>query len=346
MVRVPSTFVLLALLAEIPGAALPQSTAPAEAAAGATAEPLPEPGSRLPPAFRVDTYHRMATEFLRALPETSRVRIERASGVRFELELAGGRFAGTVPPSSLSEDATTLTTPLGFRLSPTVAGTVGMIVTAPNGRFTEFTRRNRRVIAREGDGNTWNAPRHALTLRLPDATRVDMLEETQLFEVITLLGERYRYDSLRQSWTPLGRIPSPPLIPDIEASYVAGNGDDWRFPFPEDHTVFAWSWYPYGFTVEDVLRESWRGFRKDDIAELFEVIEVVPEPVELGGYLLARRLALGGGDRLIIERPGEEPSTVYLLPGTFDPNFFLPRIRDWNLVHGNRSVDEENRKKK
>jgi hypothetical protein len=294
--------------------------------------PLPAPGTPLPPAARVEALYGAGESFLLGLPEGTRVTIHRASGTRFELVYADGKFTTELPPSGLPPGADTLTTPLGFRLGPAEYPGSSLKIAAPNGRDTTIIRNNEAVAAIESDGNLWDDPRRAFPLRLPDGTRIDMLGAEPLWEALTLTGERFRFDSAEGTWTRLASLPSPPLVPDTTAYYVAGDGDDWRLPYPEDHCVFGWSWFPYGFTVEQILEEVRRGFRWTDVRLLFESVAVMLPAEEPAAYLLGRRLSLGAGDQVTFSLPGEEDRVVYLMPGPTDPDFLLPQIRNFDEV--------------
>ncbi len=298
------------------------------APSGAAEENFPPVGSTIPPVKRVETYLDAGAFTVEALPAGTTIHIERASGVAFTLESRDNRFNVVLPEARLDEDGNVLVTPLGFKIGSHAEFPETLYIEAPNGRSTLFRRQGRRLLVYESDGGRWDTGRDRISLRLQDGTRIDRLDNANTWEILTLGGERYRILVGPDEWTVLPTIPSPPLIPDVSALFVAGDGDDWRYPAGEDHVVFGWNWFPYGMTAQQILDPLRIGQRSLDIIETFKGFVVMPQPEELAGYLIGRRLALSGGDRVTIEAPGRDAVTAYLLPGHFDPDFILPRIQN------------------
>ncbi|MDH3283191.1 MAG: hypothetical protein OEQ13_00480 [Acidobacteriota bacterium] len=290
-------------------------------------ETWPPVGTPIPPVNRAETYLDVGAATVESLPPGTRVRVDRASGMSFTLEQRDGKLMFDLPAATLSEDKGTLITPLGFKIGSHDAMASTMTVESPNGRSTLIRRRGTRLLVYESDGGRWDVGRRLLKLRLQDGTRIDRLEEGGAWEAITLRGERFRLAVGPQGWSRLPSIPSPPLIPDETVLYLAGDGDDWRFPVGEDHAVFGWNWFPYGLTAKQILDPIRIGQRSLDVINTFLRFVTMPPPEELASYMIGRRLSLSGGDRMTIEAPGREAVTAYLMPGHFDPNFMLPIVQ-------------------
>ncbi len=281
----------------------------------------------IPPAFRAERHTAAGEAYLRSLPAGTTVIIDRADGAHFELLLKDGKLAVTLAPSTLSTDGGTLTTPLGYRLSFVAGNRTGLIVTAPSGHLTEFRPQKIALQVGESDAGVWEWDLEGRGLRLPDGSRIDPLDQGTRWEVLTLRGERYSGELATRRWTALPPIPSPPLVPDMLAAYLSGDGDDWRLPIWEDDAVFAWNWIQVGLPVERAITDLQQGQRRKDVEYYFNNIDVEQPPEEVGGALLARRLVLAGGDRVTFALPGREPVTVFVLPGALEADYAVPKAK-------------------
>ena len=113
-------------------------------------------------------------------------------------------------------------------------------------------------------------------------------------------------------------------MPNLFTTYVAGGGDDWRRAVGEEHMVFAWNWFPYGLELERLIADVSEGPRRNALNLFFNELAEVQPPEEMGAALLARRLALNGGDRVTFRVPGEDPRLVFILPGNIEADFTTP----------------------
>jgi hypothetical protein len=310
----------LALLAWPVLAASPPTPAPPAPAQGRGPD-------YIPPAFRAERHSAGGEAYLKSLPAGTKVAVDRADGAHFELLLKDGKLVTELPPSRLAADGGTLTTPLGYRLSFLRDGRTGLVITAPNGHLTEFQTKRTAVFVGESDGGVWQWDLEGRGLRLPDGTRIDPLDKAKRWEVLTLRGERYSGEPAGGRWSELPPIPSPPLIPDILAGYLSGDGDDWRLPVWEDDAVFAWNWIQVGLPLDRAINDLKQGRRLFDVEYYFNGIETVQPPEELGGALLARRLVLAGGDRVTFAVPGQEPVTVFVLPSALEADYSVPKSK-------------------
>jgi hypothetical protein len=316
------------LLAAVALLSLPVLAASPTAPAKAT--PPPAKGTDpafIPPAFRAERHTGAGEAYLRALPAGTKVIVDRADGAHFELLLKDGKLAIELPASTLSADGGTLTTPLGYKLSFLRDDRRGLVITAPNGHLTEFRPQKTALFAAESDGGVWQWDLEGRGLRLPDGSRIDPLDKGKRWEVLTLRGERYSGELMARRWSALPPIPSPPLVPDTLAAYLSGDGDDWRLPVWEDDAVFAWNWVQVGLPLERAIIDLQQGQRRKDVEYYFSGIEVVQPPAEVGGALLGRRLVLAGGDRVTFALPGEEPVTVFVLPGALEADYAVPKAK-------------------
>lgn len=283
----------------------------------------PAIGAPVAPVDRFDTHLRQGEQWVRDLPEGTMIAVTRADGSNFGLELRDDAFHGQLPKSTLEEDGVVVT-PFGYRLFIDSMFKGTFCIESPNGKRTRFLRAGRDMYVFEDDGGAWLNDSIHLVLRLPDGSRIDFLDVYKFAEVLTLHGERFKLDIAAAQWEQLPAIPSPPLVPEMRSFYVAGDGNDWRRPAHEDHVVFAWNWFPYPLKRERLLKDLETGNRRDDLRFYFiEIANVMPAQ-ETGGTLIARRLALTGGDLLTIRAPGEDPQTVYVFPGAAEPDFILP----------------------
>ncbi|UCF69015.1 MAG: hypothetical protein JSV80_06950 [Acidobacteriota bacterium] len=315
----------------------------APVALAAAENPLPPLGTPLPPVQREQVHFKVAEQFVDSLGEGVKVRIEKSDGAAFTLQLTDGRWRTELPPSVLDESTKTLTTPLGYSISWQMRGDRERVqIEAPSGVRSQFSNQGRSLVVQESDGGIWTTTRSKkFGLRLPDATRIDMLELRQIWDILTLNGERYRLDVKTGEWTELPAIPSPPLLPDTDLVYLAGDGDDWRYPVAEDHIAFAWNWFPYGLAADRVVEDIRDEPRRHDINYYFQGIDSVQTGAEVGAYILGRRLALVGGDRLYFALPGKPESMVLLLPGPIDPDYWEPGRRLTFDLPAPRSVERE-----
>lgn len=304
--------VALAAASLLPFAAFAQAEAPA---------PAPE---RIPPLYRAQRHFDAGAAFLAALPPGTRVTTNRLDGSSFTLVLENGKLKGTLPKPSLSEDGHTWTTPFGYRIS---RSDTALQILSPSGNWTRLMIVGKNFFASTRHGQSWSRKfADSYVLRFTDGSRLDTTDEGLTWQVFSMGGERARLDFATGTWTVLDPLPSPPLIPDLTAIYVAGNGDAWRRPGEEEHYAFAWNWYPYGFTPAQVVTDVRGGFRRKDLDVYFAEIEMPQEPVELAGLLLGRRLALNAGDRITLALPDQEPHTTFILPGSLEPNYFELRM--------------------
>lgn len=317
----PLLATLAALTAVLPAlAAAP--TPPAKIAPSPAKAPDP---AFIPPAFRAERHTAAGEAYLRALPAGTKVIVDRADGARFELLLEDGKLTVELPASTLSADAGTLTTPLGYKVSFPADGPLGIVITAPNGHLTEIRLQRSALLAIESDSGVWRWDLERRGLRLPDGSRIDSLDKGLRWEVLTLRGERFSAELKERRWNTLPPIPSPPLVPDLLCAYLSGDGDDWRLPVWEDDVVFSWNWVMVGLPLERAIGDVRQGQRRKDIEYYFNGIDSAQPGEEVGGALLARRLVLVGGDRLTFELPGKEPVTVFVLPGPLEADYALPK---------------------
>lgn len=287
--------------------------------------PKVEVGDRVPPLFRDAVYFKAGADYLRALPEGTKVSVQLADGGSFDLLLEQNRLKTQLNSSQLSDDGQVVISPLGYRVFADPEWVGPLIIEAPNGEQTVFSPQPRGFLVTERGDDTWLVRRLALALRLSDGTRLDFLADGT-WEMLTLGGERFRINASQDpaNWETLPTIPSPPLIPDIDAAYVAGDGNHWRLPMHEDPIVFAWNWVRFGLGIDQLIEDIQLGQRRVDLRVFFNGIETLQPPAELAGYLLARRLCLTGGERIVFEKPGESPQTVFVLPGPIEPEYLLP----------------------
>lgn len=303
--------------------------APAQAQELRPNPPANDGQERIAPAFRAERDFETGAAFLRELTEGTTVSVQRLDGAQFTLTLTGGLLKTSLPASTLSADGSTVTSPLGYKLAFTTQSTGGLQITAPNGQWAIFNSRVAEddTFVTESDAVQWRHNRIEIGLRLPDGSRVDALDGGTRWEIITLLGERYAltHPAPAPKWETFPRLPSPPLIPDIDTFYLAGDGNDWYKPAFEDHVVFGWDWWPAGLALTRAIEDVSAGFRRRDLNGYFQDLEFVQSGPDMGACLLGRRLALGGGDRLTFQQPGTEPVTAYLFPGSLDPDRFEPK---------------------
>jgi hypothetical protein len=314
------------LLAALVFLALPALAAAPPASPGGTPPPGADPGF-IPPAFRAERHTAAGEAYLKALPAGTKVIVDRADGAHFELALKDGKLVIDLPASILSADGGVLTTPLGYKLSFLGDNRLGFVITAPNGHLTEFRPQKTALFVGESDAGVWQWDLEGRGLRLPDGSRVDPLDKGKRWEVLTLRGERFSGELAGRRWSVLPAIPSPPLVPDMLAAYLSGDGDDWRLPIWEDDAVFAWNWVQIGLPVERAVSDLQQGPRRKDVEYYFDNIETVQPAEEVGGALLARRLVLAGGDRVTFALPGKEPVTVFVLPGALEADYAVPKAK-------------------
>lgn len=280
----------------------------------------------IPPLFRAERHFSAGEQYLRGLPDNTRITIARTDGTTLVLDLKAGKLVTTLPPSRLSADNRTLTTPLGYRLTPGGDAQGLGLVEAPSGSVTSFTMVPKYLVAKEPGPRLWSFPLDKAILRLTDGTRVDLLEGGSRWEVITLLGERFSKDPQSPTWSVLPSLPSPPLIPAIPHVYPATGGGVWRIPVDDDHLVFAWNWFPVGIELERVLDEVRGGVRRKELNSYFNELAQPQPPAEMAGCLLASRFVLGVGDQITFSAPGKEPETVFLVPGFIEAPYVLPNF--------------------
>ncbi len=288
----------------------------------------------IPPVERAARHFEEGEKYLRSLPDGTKVTVTRLDGSTFTLALSGGKFTITLPASQVSENGKLFTSPLGFQVFVNQqAQPPGLAIVAPGGSWTTFSFvKSSVLLAMEQHGGLWSTHLELpLTLRLPDGTRIDMMDSGRRWEVMTLNGERYRLVVAEGTWTALPQLPSPPLVPDMDSFYVAGNGDNWRKPAQEDHIVFAWNWYPVGFSLAQAIEDVRGGVRRADLDGYFNVLANPQSGADMGACLLGRRLALGGGDQVTFKLPNEPPVTVLLLPGPIEPNYLV--LKETLLKH-------------
>ncbi len=307
------------------------------------AEDAPAPDREfIPPAFRAERHFSQAVEFLSSMPDGTRITLNRADGSHFMLVEQDGTLNGKLNDSRLEQEAHVLVTPMGYKLYVDEDFPMGMVVEAPNGKRTLFSGFKKAIVAHEDDARAWMIPRTTPALRLPDGSRIDFLNQARVFEALTLHGERFRMELADRVWISLEKLPSPPLVPFMNSVYPAGDGNDWRGPAQEDHFVLAWNWYPYGLTLDRVIKDLSRGHRREDVDLYFNDLAFAQSGLEVGGILLARRFALNGGDQLTIELPGQEAHTVFVLPGPLEPNYGLPPEKPHTLNLKTRETDKAN----
>lgn len=291
----------------------------------AAAAPAPAP-EVIPPLYRAARHFEEGEKYLRALPEGSKITVHRLDGATFTLTLTGGKLATTLPPAQISEGGKLWTSSLGYQVFVNYQSTPpGLAIAAPGGAWSTFSfLRNSILIVVEEHGGFWTRSLgDPMALRLPDGVRIDMLENGQQWEALTLNGERFRLSLAAGVWTEMPRLPSPPLIPDMESLYLAGNGDNWRKPAQDDHVVFAWNWYPVGVSMTQAIDDVRTGFRREDLDGYFDLLPNPQSGPDMAACLLGRRLALGGGDQMTFEAPSQGSTTALLLPGPLDPNYLV-----------------------
>jgi len=310
---------LVALVVALIGVTAPSAAPPSDGGAA--------PNDLIAPAFRAERHTETAEAYLRALPDGSRIVVDRADGSHFELLLKAGTLTIDLPASRLASDGASVTTPLGYTLAFGNDARRSILVTAPSGAFTEFLPTAGSLRVTESDGGIWEFDLEGRPLRLPDGTRLDSLDKGGRWEALTLRGERFSADLDGRRWTQLDPLPSPPLVPDLLTAYLAGDGDDWRLSVWEDDTVFAWNWIAAGLPLERALSDVRQGQRRKDIEYYFQNLDRPQPAAEVGAALIGRRLALGGGDRVTFEIPGKEPVTAFILPGPIEPDYALPKGR-------------------
>ncbi|RMG45405.1 MAG: hypothetical protein D6718_07575 [Acidobacteria bacterium] len=318
---------------------------PAFGAGEPPAEQLPAPGTPLPPVARAETNFKIGERYLESLPDGTVVRVERTDGTRLEYRLEEGRWKTELPPARLEQDGSRFVSPLGYSVAITrVRNRERVRITAPSGAYTDFWISGDRLLASEGDGGLWSLSiSHGGALRLPDATRIDLLPRKARWEAITLAGRRFALDLRSGRWSELPAVPSAPLVPDLNAAYVAGDGDDWRRPVAEEHVAFAWNWYPYGLPASRLAADLRDPKRKHDLDFYFNGLREAQPGPEAAAYLFARRFCLGGGDKLTFDVPGREPYTAMLLPGPIEPDFFLLKIERPKTLPAPRSIPQGRR---
>ncbi len=291
--------------------------------------PVNDGRERIAPAFRAEQHFKTGADYLESLPEGTSITVQRLDGAHFTLTLTGGLLKTTLPGSVVSADRHFVTTPLGYKLGFTTVAPGGFQIAAPNGQWAIFNSRVAEddTFVTESDAVQWRHNRIEIGLRLPDGSRVDALDGGKRWEVITLLGERFSltHPAPDLTWETFPKLPSPPLIPDIDTFFLTGDGNDWYKPAYEDHLVFGWNWWPAGLSLKQAIRDVSSGFRRNDLDRYFEGLEFKQTGPDMGGCLLGRRLALGGGDQLTFTVPGSEPVTAYLLPGPLDPDYYEPK---------------------
>ncbi len=280
------------------------------------AAPAPE---LIAPAFRAATHFADGEAYLRALPEGTRIEIHRPDGGSFTLALTQGKLNTTLPKASLSEDSRRFTSPFGYSIY--AADQPGwVLVEARSGARTQLWGFGTVLRGVQSNGGHFETRAEKLALRLPDATRIDLLDQGRRWEAITIHGQRYEFDPTTGAWSELAPLPSPPLIPDPTSFYVSGSGAQWRRPVFEAHVVFAWNWWGAGLTVDRAIDDVRGGFRRKDLDEYFNLLDSRQPAPDMGACLLARRLALPGGTRVVFDAPGREPETAFILPGPIEPD--------------------------
>ncbi len=277
---------------------------------------------RVPPAFRDERHFASGAEYLRALPDGTEIAIERADGFSFVLHLVEGALRTQLPPASIEDEAATLVLPSGYRIRFVADDDPpGVDVASPKGKISRFVPRTSRMHVWESDLGFWRTNVEPLILRFPDGTRVDAMDRGVRWEALTLGGERYRMSLPEGRWQALPSLPSPPLVPAMGSFYLAGDGDDWRRPVAEDHPVFGWNWIQVGLPIERLLEDVSAFIRREDLRLYFQKLENVQPPAEMAAAIVARRLALSGGDQVIFRAPGQEPVVTFVFPGEVEPNY-------------------------
>ncbi len=282
----------------------------------------------IPPLHRAERHFANGETYLLGLKNGTRIEIERSDGCRFELRLEDGKLKTDLPASQLSENEQIVTTPLGYKIFRDKVHPRGsktqMLVQAPSGARTQFIFSRKMLVATEGDGHVWTRRAETVSLRLADGTLIDVNLKNRAWTISTLHGERFREKDESGRWQTLPTLPSPPLVPSVWNLFLGGDGNDWRRPAQEEHLAFAWSWYPWGLDLVQAVDDVREGLRREDLDFFFNGIARLQPPAEAGGYLLGRRLALGGGDRITFRTPdGTEAERVYLLPGPAEPNYVM-----------------------
>lgn len=308
---------LFGLILSLPFSALAQ-TPPTPAVPG-TAESIP-------PTERPARHFATGEAFWRALPEGTQIKVERIDNTAFTLKLSQNLLKTDLPKSQLSADKKTVTTPFGYRLQAATDPAVpGFRIIGPRGKGTTFQANLERktLVALEDTPKRWERNlAFSFALRLPDGSRIDMLQRGAVWEILTLWGERFRLVLAEGAWVKLEPIPSPPLIPDLSTFYVAGNGSEWRLPGKEEHFVFAWNWFPGGLSIDQMIADLKNGPRRKDLDDYFVDLPQPQTPEDMGAIFLARRLALDVGDRITFLLPGKAPLTVFMLPSPAYPDYF------------------------
>lgn len=308
---------VLALILSFPFSALAQ--VPTQPAVPGTAESIP-------PTERPARHFATGEAFLRALPEGTQIKVERIDNSVFALTLDKNLLKIDLPKSLLSADKKTLTTPFGYKLLTATDPTVpGFRIVGPHGKGTTFQAdlEKKILVAFEDTPKRWERNlAFSFALRLPDGSRIDMLQRGAVWEILTLWGERFRLALAEGTWAQLESIPSPPLIPDLSTFYVAGNGSEWRLPGKEEHFVFAWNWFPGGLSIDQMIADLKNGPRRKDLDDYFVDLPQPQSPEDMGAIFFARRLALDVGDRITFLLPGKKPVTVFLLPSPAYPDYF------------------------
>lgn len=293
----------------------------------------------IPPVKRSERHFGDGEGYLRALPDGTKITFDRLDGTRFELLLQNGVLKGALPAAKISTDARAWTSPLGYVLAVD-PGSSRVTVKSPSGTSSTIMVLGKRIMCVNPDGDTWwNWRERPQVMRLLDGTRIDIMEDGNEWEAVTLRGERARLSLESRTWRTLDPIPSPPLIPEVESFFPAGNGSKWRRPAREDHIVFAWNWYPVGLPLARAIDDVKKGARRLDLDGYFAGIPQPQPAEESAGVIVARRFALFGGDRITFEPPGGEPYTVFLVPGGFEPDYYpylerIPNERSEPLTGG------------
>lgn len=284
---------------------------------------------KIAPLYRSERHFGAGESYLRALPDGTRVSIERADGSGFDLTLDEGVLRASLPAAKLDDDGATLILPSGYRIYfSSERKHRGIVIEAPSSELTALRWDSLRNtgVGRRSDGLVLTSNYDPWVIRIPDGTRIDAFDKFARWEAVTLAGERFRLDLTKsKAWETLPTLPSPPLIPFDKTFYLAGDGNDWRRGVPEDHVVFAWNWIMVGLSIDRAIADVSEGHRRDDLDRYFNELEYVQPPHELAACILGRRLALGGGDRVTFHRPGAEPESGFIFPGSLPPNYIPVR---------------------
>lgn len=300
----------------------------------------------IPPAFRSQEHFAAGQSYLEGLGPGWTVEIDRADGLHFELQVGEGGFAEPDLPPARLESKHVAVTPLGYRITGGVElpryikGARSVLeIEAPNGRYSLLYDFGPGLIVYEGDGRAWEYRNHKASFRLPDGTRFDELAPYDEWELLTLRGERFVFDVTSGTWREETSLDSPISLPDFFVPALGGDGDDWYYPEEEDHIVFAWSWYPGSLTVAEVIDATATGKRRYGIDLYFNELAYEQRPAEMAAYLLGRRLALSGGDRVTFVSPVGKRETIYLFPTPIEPGGRLPKAHDPTSRFRMRSVN-------